>query len=84
VFDRFYRAAPGDGTRANGGPGLGLAIVRQVVESHGGAVTLHSVPGRGSTFVLWLPDRAELGDHDNRRRPRPPEFDPLARTAAAP
>jgi signal transduction histidine kinase len=84
VFDRFYRAAPGDGTRANGGPGLGLAIVRQVVESHGGAVTLHSVPGRGSTFVLWLPDRAGLGDHDNRRRPRPPEFDPLARTAAAP
>jgi signal transduction histidine kinase len=84
VFDRFYRAAPGEDTRANGGPGLGLAIVRQVVESHGGAVALHSVPGRGSTFVLWLPDRAALGDPDNRRRPRPPEFDPLARTPAAP
>lgn len=84
VFDRFYRAKPGEVTAANGGPGLGLAIVRQVVESHGGAVALHSVPGRGSTFVLWLADRAALGGHEERRRPRPPEFDPLARTVAAP
>jgi len=84
VFDRFYRAAPGEDARAVGGPGLGLAIVRQVVESHGGSVSLHSVPGRGSPFVLWLPDRGALGDNDHRRRPRPPEFDPLARTAAAP
>jgi len=84
VFDRFYRGAGTGASRVNGGPGLGLAIVRQVVESHGGTVALHSVPGRGSTFVLWLPDHAALGDHDNRRRSRPPEFDPLARTISAP
>jgi signal transduction histidine kinase len=35
--------------------GLGLAIVRQIVESHRGQVAVHSEPGVGSTFVLWIP-----------------------------
>jgi signal transduction histidine kinase len=53
VFDRFYR---GNGhTSHDGHAGLGLAIVRQIVESHGGHATLFSAPGAGSTFVLWLP-----------------------------
>ena len=54
VFDRFWRADKAR-SRREGGTGLGLAIVRQVVESHGGQVRLHSVPGAGATFVLWLP-----------------------------
>ncbi|WP_341716154.1 HAMP domain-containing sensor histidine kinase [Micromonospora sp. FIMYZ51] len=55
VFDRFWR---GEGGRSGSGDrrtGLGLAIVRQIVESHGGQAAVHSVPGAGSTFVLWLP-----------------------------
>jgi signal transduction histidine kinase len=53
VFDRFYR---GDGhTSHDGHAGLGLAIVRQIVESHGGHASLFSAEGAGSTFVLWLP-----------------------------
>ncbi|MEV4352399.1 HAMP domain-containing sensor histidine kinase [Actinoplanes sp. NPDC049596] len=52
VFDRFWRG-PQKGTERR--TGLGLAIVRQIVESHGGRVAAHSEPGRGSTFVLWLP-----------------------------
>ncbi|SNY59596.1 sensor histidine kinase [Paractinoplanes atraurantiacus] len=52
VFDRFWKG-PQKGTERR--TGLGLAIVRQIVESHGGRVAAHSEPGRGSTFVLWLP-----------------------------
>ena len=53
VFDRFWRGPgqdPHDGHR-----GLGLSIVRQVIESHGGLARVHSRPGDGATFVLWLP-----------------------------
>jgi signal transduction histidine kinase len=80
VFDRFYRAGrpqppatvPSTGQRR---AGLGLAIVRQIAESHGGTVALHSELGVGSTFVIWLPDRS-LTD-DIRRTPTPPSEDPL-------
>ncbi|MCO1580105.1 HAMP domain-containing histidine kinase [Crossiella sp. SN42] len=56
VFDRFWQA--GEHATHNGHSGLGLAIVRQIVESHDGHATVHSSPGHGSTFVLWLPDLA--------------------------
>ncbi|MGW0823963.1 sensor histidine kinase [Streptomyces sp. NPDC002845] len=54
VFDRFWRARTNGETRDRHA-GLGLAIVRQIVESHGGQVRLFSRVGEGSTFVLWLP-----------------------------
>jgi signal transduction histidine kinase len=55
VFDRFYRA-DGSRSRATGGAGLGLAIVRQVVLAHGGEVTAASDgPGKGSRFTVTLP-----------------------------
>jgi len=58
VFDRFRQADMGT-TRQHGGLGLGLAIVRHLVELHGGEVTAESEgPGRGSTFVVRLPLRA--------------------------
>jgi len=54
VFDRFYRA---DAARGAGGHGLGLAIVRQIVESHGGAVTVTSsgLACEGACFEVTLP-----------------------------
>jgi len=54
VFERFWR---GDGAQARveGRSGLGLAIVRQIVEAHGGRVRLADNPRGGSTFTLWLP-----------------------------
>ncbi|MFB9908312.1 sensor histidine kinase [Allokutzneria oryzae] len=55
VFDRFWQARERSAA-TTGHSGLGLAIVRQIVEGHGGRVSLHSVPGEGSTFVLWFPD----------------------------
>jgi signal transduction histidine kinase len=53
VFDRFYRA---DNARQNGDEsGLGLAIVKSIVTNHGGAVSVASELGHGSTFTIHLP-----------------------------
>ena len=52
VFERFYQ---GDSSRSNEGNGLGLALVKRVVELSGGSVTVESSPGSGSTFRVRLP-----------------------------
>jgi signal transduction histidine kinase len=55
VFDRF-RQADGEITRSHGGLGIGLNIVRHIIELHGGAVAAHSAGlGRGATFTVTLP-----------------------------
>ena len=52
VFDRFFRV-PGQGDET--GTGLGLAIVKEIVTAHGGAVSVESEPGKGTTFRVTLP-----------------------------
>ncbi|MFG1707728.1 ATP-binding protein [Nonomuraea sp. M3C6] len=55
LFDRLYRVSPGR-SRADGGAGLGLAIVSAIVRAHGGRVELDTAPGEGATFRVLLPD----------------------------
>ncbi len=53
IFDRFYRVDKSR-TRALGGTGLGLAIVKQLVEAHGGTITVTSSPSEGTTFEMII------------------------------
>jgi signal transduction histidine kinase len=67
IFDRYR-------TTAANGAGLGLAIVRQIAESHDGTVAVHSSE-RGAAFVLWLPERSGAGR--SPRGPHPPADCPV-------
>ena len=57
IFDRLFR---GDTSRAERGLGLGLSVVKAIVEAHGGTVEVSSESGRGSTFSVSLPVDAGL------------------------
>ncbi len=76
VFERF-RQGDGSKTRAHSGLGLGLAIVRHLVELHGGTVSASSTPGHGARFEVRLPIRATIpstipaAPHSERQLPAP-------------
>jgi signal transduction histidine kinase len=74
VFQPFFRAASATAAQIHG-TGLGLSLVKSIVENHGGRVTLESAPGRGSTFTLHLPvaveGRAPLPAPDPEPAPYP-------------
>jgi two-component system heavy metal sensor histidine kinase CusS len=52
VFDRFYRV---DSSRSSHGTGLGLALVRSIMELHGGQASVHSETGDGTAVTLTFP-----------------------------
>lgn len=77
VFDRF-RQADSTSTRAHGGLGIGLTIVRHIVELHGGSVTADSAgDGRGATFIVDLPTVASLAPAEATSRE--PSHKPITR-----
>jgi len=76
VFERFYRV---DQSRASatGGTGLGLAIVKHVASNHGGAVTVWSEEGLGSTFTLRIPLATDADQPVDDAGPERPPVPPL-------
>jgi signal transduction histidine kinase len=59
IWGRLYR---GDKSRSQRGLGLGLSLVKAIVEAHGGEVSVQSKIGHGSTFTVSLPASAIAGD----------------------
>jgi two-component system phosphate regulon sensor histidine kinase PhoR len=55
IFTRFYRVDKVR-SRDTGGSGIGLAIVKSIVDAHGGTITIHSTLNQGSTFTVCIPD----------------------------
>ena len=70
VFERFHR-----GETRGEGSGLGLSLVKRIVEAHAGRITLTSTPGQGSTFTVSLPvlqgDPADGHDRVRHAAPQP-------------
>ncbi|MBT3362637.1 MAG: HAMP domain-containing histidine kinase [Chloroflexi bacterium] len=59
IFDRFYRVEKSR-SRDLGGTGLGLAVVKKIVENHKGTILLQSASGKGSTFTITLPLQQDI------------------------
>jgi signal transduction histidine kinase len=52
IFERFYRADPSGNIP---GTGLGMSLVKEIMDLHGGEIEIVSAPGAGTTVTLWLP-----------------------------
>jgi PAS domain S-box-containing protein len=84
IFDLFTQVG-GTLDRAQGGLGIGLSLVKSLVELHGGAVEAHSAgPGRGAEFVVRLPLQAAGGVRTWEEFDRPPDSSIMPRPAPVP
>lgn len=68
VFSRFWRS-DASRERVSGGLGVGLALTKEIVERHGGKITVESELGKGSTFSLHLPRRQTKEQRERQQRP---------------
>jgi signal transduction histidine kinase/DNA-binding response OmpR family regulator/ligand-binding sensor domain-containing protein len=68
IFDRFYRA---DETHTTEGTGIGLALTKELIDLHHGAIAVKSAPGKGSEFTLTLPIKKSAYREDEIAGPQP-------------
>lgn len=64
IFRRFYRVEKHHSQQEIKGTGLGLSIVRRAIEAHGGLITVSSVPGRETKFLITIPKNAPSADSE--------------------
>ena len=69
IFEPFYRGPHAGGRALDRAPVLGLAIAKGFVEANGGTISVESLPGQGSSFVVSLPIGAVTAAEPSRRSP---------------
>lgn len=62
IWERFYQVDPARSAKESGSMGLGLSMVKWIVESHGGSISLESQEGKGSVFIFILPLNKNIGN----------------------
>ena len=60
IFTKFYRITDNEKVRDIMGSGLGLALVKEIVEVHNGQIKVSSTLGKGSTFIIKLPKNSPV------------------------
>ena len=66
LFERFYRVDTSHSSKTAAGSGLGLSIVKHIVQRHHGSIDVDSAPGRGTTITVHFLSADALGAHEDR------------------